>query len=455
MCFPHERHHVMFAVAVDFDVLQEDEFVITFDLCESPLQWFKRVGAVAPEVLMHRPDNPRRCVEQSLAIGILADEAEQGTNMRHGLFRFGCREIRFLHGGEIVARRGSARGSLSRWKSPYGARMERTSSSPPRAYHRANVIDGPRWIGRDDGGAPEVARWHQRVCFADLADAVPPCTQSTACFIGYASDLGVRMNQGRAGAADGPHALRERMSNLPSITGLRLVDCGDIVASDSVLATQEALAWAVERIAKSGALPIILGGGHDQAFGHFLGLARALGHAPACLNFDAHADLRPIPASGPNSGTPFTQASEWCSANGEQFRYAIVGWQDCANTQLLTTRAKERGVLSVAASEVDRERVKQVTDSFSGLPIALSIDLDVFAAAYAPGVSAPTALGIVPDAAFTVMLRELFAPHGADIRGIEIAELCPALDVDGHTARLGAALLFTLLSAYAQSRSPA
>ncbi len=332
--------------------------------------------------------------------------------------------------------------------------MECTSSNPPESYHRANASHRAWWVGRDDGAESTAARWHQRVAFHDLAQALPPCIQRTACFIGYASDLGVRMNQGREGAALGPGALRERMANFPAIGGLQLVDCGDIVAADSVLATQEALAWAVERIVRAGAIPVILGGGHDQAFGHFLGLARALGRAPACLNFDAHADLRPIPASGPNSGTPFTQAADWCASHNEKFRYTIVGWQSCANTQLLADRARDRGVSIIDALSVQAASVANACGGFAGAPIALSIDLDVFSAAHAPGVSAPSALGLIPDAAFTRLLQGLFSSHTA-IRGIEIAELNPSLDVDAHTARLGAALIYAMLSAYAQLRSPA
>jgi hypothetical protein len=32
------------------------------------------------------------------------------------------------------------------------------------------------------------------------------------------------------------------------------------------------------------------------------------------------------------------------------------------------------------------------------------------------------------------------------VRGVEIAELCPALDVDDRTARLGAAIVFEIAS---------
>jgi Ca2+-binding RTX toxin-like protein len=85
-----------------------------------------------------------------------------------------------------------------------------------------------------------------------------------------------------------------------------------------------------------------------------------------------------------------------------------------------------------------------VNDAIDEAEIALSIDLDVFAAAFAPGVSAPNAMGIAPDAAFRRVLRGLIASER--VRGVEIAELCPALDVDDRTARLGAAIVFEIAS---------
>jgi arginase family enzyme len=85
-----------------------------------------------------------------------------------------------------------------------------------------------------------------------------------------------------------------------------------------------------------------------------------------------------------------------------------------------------------------------VNDAIDEAEIALSIDLDVFAAAFAPGVSAPNAMGIAPDAAFRRVLRGLIASER--VRGVEIAELCPSLDIDDRTARLGAAIVFEIAS---------
>lgn len=320
------------------------------------------------------------------------------------------------------------------------------------------------WTGRVDGDAADLRRWHQEVRFVDLAgDAMADAVRADGvaaalCFVGYASDEGVRRNLGRTGAAAGPAELRRRMAPLPAVEGVALLDAGDVVVDgsaqgDPVAGAQRTLAAAVEAIARAGALPVVLGGGHDQAHGLFLGLAAALGAAPACINFDAHLDLREIPDDGPHSGTPFTQSWEWCRAREAPFRYCALGVQRAGNTRRLLERAEFAGATVVDADGFALDHVDVVMDAVDDAvdegEIALSIDLDVFAAAFAPGVSAPTAMGIAPDAAFRRILRGLLA--SGRVKGVEIAELNPSLDVDGRTARLGAGIAYEIALACASA----
>ena len=320
------------------------------------------------------------------------------------------------------------------------------------------------WTGRVDGDAADLRRWHQEVRFVDLAgDAMADAVRADGvaaalCFVGYASDEGVRRNLGRVGAAAGPAELRRRMAPLPAVEGVALLDAGDVVVDgsaqgDPVAGAQRTLAAAVEAIARAGALPVVLGGGHYQAHGLFLGLAAALGAAPACINFDAHLDLREIPDDGPHSGTPFTQSWEWCRAREAPFRYCALGVQRAGNTRRLLERAEFAGATVVDADGFALDHVDVVMDAVDDAvdegEIALSIDLDVFAAAFAPGVSAPTAMGIAPDAAFRRILRGLLA--SGRVKGVEIAELNPSLDVDGRTARLGAGIAYEIALACASA----
>ncbi len=72
--------------------------------------------------------------------------------------------------------------------------------------------------------------------------------------------------------------------------------------------------------------------------------------------------------------------------------------------------------------------------------IYLTICLDVFAFPFAPGVSAPQPLGIMPSQAFPI-LEQLF--RSGKVISFDIAELNPKFDRDQMTAALAAQLLLS------------
>ena len=57
--------------------------------------------------------------------------------------------------------------------------------------------------------------------------------------------------------------------------------------------------------------PIIFGGGHETAYGHYLGVRKYIGEDASLgiINIDAHFDLRPYDEQ-PSSGTMFKQILE-------------------------------------------------------------------------------------------------------------------------------------------------
>src|SRR5205085_9502595 len=133
---------------------------------------------------------------------------------------------------------------------------------------------------------------------------------------------GVRRNGGRPGAAEAPAAIREALFRLTpdaehadAFTRLLQSTCdlGDIVVSRDLEADQERLAAVLAPHLARGAIAIILGGGHETAYGHFLGHAQAQRRV-AILNWDAHPDVRPVEDNQGHSGTPFRQALEHPSA---------------------------------------------------------------------------------------------------------------------------------------------
>ena len=317
---------------------------------------------------------------------------------------------------------------------------------------RAAAADA--WTGRDDGDDPRARRWHQAIQpwdWSSQADAA-----GTVVIIGYAVDAGVRRNKGRAGASEGPTALRRACSNLPCpAQPIVLADGGDVVAvGDDVLGAQQELARRVALAQARGARTLVLGGGHDVAFGHWLGLSTRDGVAPiggvtASVNLDAHLDNRPVPAEGPNSGTSYSQMHAWCAAVNAPFVALALGIQRASNTSALLVRAQEQGYAWKGPAAVAPERIDASLAAVSRHDrVHLTIDLDCFAAAYAPGVSAPTPLGVGPEAAESIRRCIVSCP----VRGVDLAELSPALDADGRTARLAAALAFDIVDAWSMAR---
>ncbi|MCE8019208.1 formimidoylglutamase [Halomonas sp. MCCC 1A11036] len=302
------------------------------------------------------------------------------------------------------------------------------------------------WAGREDP-EPDSLRWHQ---------VITPVKQSSppgAALLGFASDAGVARNQGRVGAAEGPRALRKALAPLAWHRNAPVFDAGDVSChgNDDLEAAQQRLAERVAALLSASHLPLILGGGHEVAFGSWSGLARHFGaQGEACprigiVNLDAHFDLRD-PSHVRSSGTPFAQIAAECDRRGWPFRYACLGVSRASNTRALFTRARELNVLVREDHEIDALRLDAIVRDLQRFMarcdhLYLSIDLDVLPAAEAPGVSAPAARG-VPLALIEPLLEAV--RDSGKLRLADIAELNPSFDIDGHTAKAAARLIHRL-----------
>ena len=111
--------------------------------------------------------------------------------------------------------------------------------------------------------------------------------------------------------------------------------------------------------------------------------------------------------------------------------------------------AGEKGVEIIAADALYMENMGRLIDQVTAFAkkvdiVYLTIDLDAFAAAYAPGVSALAFQGIQPDKAFQLLFDTII--RLPNLRSVYIAELNPHYDIDHRTTKLGADLLFRLLA---------
>ena len=145
------------------------------------------------------------------------------------------------------------------------------------------------WQGRVDHENGS-CRWHQRVCLEEHTDYMRQLVLA-----GFASDEGVRRNQGRVGAIDGPSAIRAALANLSCDETFTFYDAGDVVCvGDKLEEAQTEQAQRLSQILQRQGIPIVLGGGHEVAFPSFTGMIDALAlhnimkPRVGIINFDAH-----------------------------------------------------------------------------------------------------------------------------------------------------------------------
>lgn len=303
------------------------------------------------------------------------------------------------------------------------------------------------------------AKWGMVIEFLDLNDPTLQAFEGVNfALIGFKSDKGVYINNGRVGAVEGPVAIRTQLAKLPWHLGtnVTIYDVGDIDGPNrSLEQLQLSLAKAIKRMRDLNLRPIVLGGGHGTAYGHYLGLTSSIDSHDnlAVINMDAHFDLRPYDQTGPNSGTGFRQMFDKAKEENKVFPYLILGIQEHNNNLFLFDFvAKSQGIQFLTGQDIYKlgaEQVcKQVDDFLENQKyVYLTIDMDCFSFSVAPGVSAIQSLGVDPNLALIVLQH--IAASGKLI-GFDIVEVSPPHDIDYHTSNLGATFIFYLTQVLSQ-----
>lgn len=323
------------------------------------------------------------------------------------------------------------------------------------SYYRAPDIT--LWQGRKD--LPPASCFFQIIYPFDLTQKhTVTLTKTTFGVLGFCSDEGVKRNFGRIGAADGPNAIRQALGKLPVQKSLQLFDAGDIVCVEGDLEeAQIALGEAIHLLFKNNIIPIVLGGGHEVAWGHYQGINRSFPkNSLGIINFDSHFDLRPQINNQSTSGTAFSQIAEAHKKNGRRFDYNCIGIQHAGNIRQLLEMAKQYDTHVIWADELHQGQGEKCVDFIDRIIdqneiIYLSLCLDVFAAAFAPGVSSIQPLGLLPWHVIP-LIRQLAA--SGKVISYDIAELAPPFDIDHCTAKLAASLIYELIHHHNESPRP-
>lgn len=310
--------------------------------------------------------------------------------------------------------------------------------------------DPTQWHGRAD--SPPAACFFQIMKMLNLLENKSiHVTQPTFALIGFRCDEGIRRNSGRAGASEGPTALRQALAKLPVHKhNFSCLDAGSIICADGDLETsQQALAEVVSILLTNNVIPIVIGGGHELAWGHYQGIADAFPQKTlGIINFDAHFDMRPLSADGRgSSGTPFLQIAKAHEATNRRFDYNCIGIQHVGNIRQLFETAKAYNAQVILADELHLGQIDKCVDFLDRIidqneMVYTSICLDVFSAAFAPGVSAIQPLGLFPWHVIP-LVRQLAA--SGKVVSYDIAELSPRYDFDQCTAKLAASLIYEIV----------
>jgi formiminoglutamase len=257
--------------------------------------------------------------------------------------------------------------------------------------------------------------------------------------IGHPDDEGVSRNGGRPGAALGPQRIREALYRLTPGRAFKapLLDLGNTTKSDRDLGShQTLLVKELSPLYENRRRVISLGGGHDYAYvdvGAFVASQPIKGKKstwPLVLNFDAHFDLRPL-ESGPTSGTPFRQLLE-------QYDFDLfeIGVQSHSNSEALFDYAEKNKVSTWSFQAVHGRLLKMLkTIKANNRPVFLSVDMDAFSSAFAPGTSAAAPIGLDANE-FLLALQWIMKSW--NVKGLGIYEVAPPLDRDNQTSKLAA-----------------
>ncbi|SMC53768.1 formimidoylglutamase [Chryseobacterium sp. YR221] len=296
------------------------------------------------------------------------------------------------------------------------------------------------WQGRWDGEELLFHRIFQRVKEEQNYDSISP---NDFVLHGFAVDEGVRRNKGRQGAKDAPDVIRKNMSNFPVVLpNFSMLDFGNITCEDGHLENaQNSLAKNVSKVLLKGGKSLVLSGGHEVTYAHYLGLKTAFPEQKiGIINIDAHFDNRqPEKEVGPSSGTGFWQIAQEGPINSLH-----IGIQRNSNTLKLFDTAHQYGMKYILADELFFENLpsiyQRIDELLDNVDFAyLTICMDVFNASIAPGVSASAYNGIFADATFMHFYRHILKNN--KLVALDVAEVNPSFDIQDRTARLAACLV--------------
>lgn len=214
---------------------------------------------------------------------------------------------------------------------------------------------------------------------------------STAKFVilGIPEDIGIAANQGIAGASTSWEPALKALLNMQEndfLSGAELLILGhfrfpalsSVAEKDlfQMVSQIDELVYPVLRqIFLANKVPVVIGGGHNNAYPIIKAFSEAMDGKVNVLNIDAHADLRPT--LGRHSGNGFSYAIQDSYLN----KYGVFGLQQNYITKYMQDVIRGNSDITVSYFE-DLLRDNDIQSSWMSFsmpfpdPLGLEIDLD-------------------------------------------------------------------------------
>jgi len=276
----------------------------------------------------------------------------------------------------------------------------------------------------------------------------------------------------RSGARFGPQYVRQTCylphdGSRPSLAlrvdglsgDLTVYDAGDVemYSGDAERSVRD-LQTAVGTVARTGAIPLIIGGDHTIAWPDAAGVAEHVGQGRvSMIHFDAHADTGDVEfGSLVGHGQPMRRLIESGAVRGDRFlQMGLRGYWPGPET--LAWMA-EQGMRSYEMTEIVARGLDEclteafgiATDACDG--VFLSVDIDVCDPGHAPGTGTPEPGGLTARQLLDAVRR---IAYELPVAGVDVVEVAPPYDHAEITSALANRVVLEALSGIARRRRDA
>jgi agmatinase len=265
-------------------------------------------------------------------------------------------------------------------------------------------------------------------------------------------------NFSRCGSRYGPQAIREASmftgvvydaekgfydSELGRhvLSGVRIVDCGDITTIPSLLKeTFENVTRSISTIRERGAVPVVLGGEHTISIPVFWAFDDLPLHI---VQFDAHLDLMDD-AGGIKyaDANPMKRATEMKNVTG----VTQIGIRGYLNTEELWEEARSnQKVTTFTADEVHEQGAAAIASQIPECEnIYVTLDIDALDPSVAPGSGGQEPGGLTYRQMRTLLRA---CAQKGKLAGMDVMEVNPFFDPTEKTANVAVRMILDLLGA--------